>query len=64
MNPNKKWLWLQTCYQQDSLGEAVASKSSVIYPDEDRLDAGVSTARLQTKRLSAEEWKVLLTQEK
>jgi hypothetical protein len=37
--------------QQDSHGEAVGSKPSIVSPDEERLAAGISRIKLQTKRL-------------
>jgi hypothetical protein len=46
--------------QQDSYGEAVGSKPSVVSPDKQRMAAGVSTIRLQTKRLSGSQWKNLI----
>jgi hypothetical protein len=46
--------------QQDSHGEAAGSKPSVVSSDEERLAAGVSTIRLQTKRLSGAQWKKLI----
>jgi hypothetical protein len=46
--------------QQDAHGEAVRSKPSIVSPDEERLAAGVSTIRLQTKRLSGAQRKMLI----
>jgi hypothetical protein len=50
--------------QQDSHGEAVGSKPSIVSPDEERLAAGVSMIRLQTKRLSGAQWKKLIKERK
>jgi hypothetical protein len=46
--------------QQDSQVEVVGSKPSAVPPDEDRLAAGVSTTRLQTKRPSGAQWRMLI----
>ena len=50
--------------QQDSQVEVVGSKPSSVNSDEDRLAAGISTIRLQTKSLSAAQWKKLIKAKK
>jgi hypothetical protein len=48
---------------QDSHGEVVGSKPSV-FSSEEKLAAGISTIRLQTKRFSGAQWKKLIKERK
>jgi hypothetical protein len=50
--------------QQEPHVEVVDLKSSVASSDEERLAAGISTIRLQTKRLSGAQQKRLITERK
>jgi hypothetical protein len=50
--------------QQEPHVEVVDSKSSLDLSDDDRLAAGVSKTRLQTKRLSGAQWKRLTRESK